>query len=204
MELNEETIRSLSKLPTGNVADNNPGGSVLDYSLQAMNPVLYMIGRAFPVEGFPGDNLPIHEAIRRAEKGDVLIVDCKGFTKGGHFGDVMATACKEKGLAGAVIIGTCRDREDIRSLGFPVYALGTCPAPTTKVHHASFPGQITVGNACIRKGDLIFGDGDGIVVVPYEDEDDVMQKALAKYDKEQVILQTLCEGTPLWDMLHFE
>ncbi|MBR4163345.1 MAG: RraA family protein [Solobacterium sp.] len=204
MDLTKEKINSLSKLPTGNVADNNPTGYVLTSQIQSVNPKLHMIGRAFPVICHPGDNLAIHEALHLAKENDVLIIDCDGYTEGGHFGDVMANACKEKGLAGVVINGTCRDAQDIRELQFPVYARGYCPAPTTKLHHAEYPEEMILGKAVIRKGDLVFGDGDGVVIIPKEKEDEVMENACKKYDKEQIILQDLHAGRELWVLMHFD
>ena len=96
MKLNEETKRLLSKLPTGNVADNNPNGAVMDSGIMAVNPSLHMIGRAFTVRCKGGDNLALHRGLYEASSGDVLVYDCEGYMHGGHFGDMMASAAREK------------------------------------------------------------------------------------------------------------
>lgn len=203
MELTKEIIRELSKLPTGNVADNNPHGGVMDCGIRAVNPGLHMIGRAFPVECFPGDNLALHNGLYQAKAGDVLVYDCKGYTKGGHFGDMMASAAKEKGIAGVIIDGSCRDSQDILALDYPVYARAYCPAPTTKLHKGKVNVPVTAGGVTVRPGDLIFADNDGIVVIPFEEEDEVMKKALAKYDREQHLLEEIHAGKDPLDLFGF-
>ncbi len=204
MKLTDELVKELSKLPTGNVADNNPEGGVMDSGITPLDTALHMIGRAVTVRCAPGDNLALHQGIYAAGKGDVLVFDCGGYTGGGHFGDIMATACSVRGIAGVIIDGTCRDREDIKALKFPVYSRGTCPAGTVKETLAKINVPVNAGGVQVCPGDLIFADGDGVVVIPQEKEDEVIEKALAKYDKEQKILQALHEGKTTLEIYGFD
>lgn len=204
MILTKENIDFYSQLPTGNVAENNPNGYVLPSDIKPIDPTLHLIGRAFPVDCAPKDNLALHQGIEAAKAGDVLIFDCKGFTEGGHFGDMMANACKQKGTAGVIINGSCRDSQDIKELGFPVYAKAYCPASTVKVQKAVFNQPITIGNATIHPGDLIFGDGDGVVVIPFKEEDAVMEKAVQKFEKEKEILKRILAGESTMKIYRFD
>lgn len=204
MELTKEIVKELSKLPTGNVADNNPDGGVMDADLIPLDTTLHLIGRAVTVRCQPGDNLALHEGIYAAGEGDVLVFDCGGYRHGGHFGDMMANACLARGIAGVIIDGTCRDREDIKALKFPVYSRGTCPAGTVKKSRARINIPVTVGGVCVCPGDIIFADGDGIVVVPQDEADEVFAQALKKYDKEQMILQELKAGRTTLEIYGFD
>jgi 4-hydroxy-4-methyl-2-oxoglutarate aldolase len=204
MILTKEKIDFYSQLPTGNVADNNPNGYVLPSDIKPIDPSLHLIGRAFPVDCAPKDNLALHRGIEAAKAGDVLIFDCKGFTEGGHFGDMMANACKQKGIAGVIINGSCRDSQDIKELGFPVYAKAYCPASTVKVQKAGLNQTITIGTATIHPGDLIFGDGDGVVVIPQNEEDVVMEKAVQKFEKEKEILKRILAGESTMKIYGFD
>ena len=135
MELTKEKRQELLKLPTGNIADNNnslPHQGVMDSGIKPLDPTCKMIGRAYTVQCYPGDNLALHEAIYAANPGDVLVLDCGKYTEGGHFGDVMATACLVRGIAGVVIDGSCRDAEDIKALKLPVFVRALNPAGTVK------------------------------------------------------------------------
>ena len=204
MELTKELVKELSKLPTGNVADNNPDGGVMDADLTPLDTTLHLIGRAVTVQCQPGDNLALHEGIYAAGEGDVLVFDCGGYRHGGHFGDMMANACLARGIAGVIIDGTCRDREDIKALKFPVYSRGTCPAGTVKKSRARINIPVTVGGVCVCPDDIIFADGDGIVVVPQDEADEVFARALKKYDKEQQILQDLKAGRTTLEIYGFD
>ena len=204
MELTKELVKELSKLPTGNVADNNPDGGVMDADLTPLDTTLHLIGRAVTVQCQPGDNLALHEGIYAAGEGDVLVFDCGGYRHGGHFGDMMANACLARGIAGVIIDGTCRDREDIKALKFPVYSRGTCPAGTVKKSRARINIPVTVGGVRVCPDDIIFADGDGIVVVPQDEADEVFARALKKYDKEQMILQELKAGRTTLEIYGFD
>ena len=194
MLLTEEMIAKLNELPTGNVADNNPDGFVMSSSLRPVDPTLHMIGRAFPVKCKGGDNLALHQAMDAAEAGDVLIFDCEGCCEAGHFGDMMANACRAKGIAGVVINGSCRDSQDILNLHFPVYALAYNPAPTAKKANAVIPEAMEICGGTVHRGDLVFADCDGIVIIPAEKEDEVIEKAMKKHEKEKEILERIMAG----------
>lgn len=207
MELTTEIKNFLMKLPAGNIADNNEHivhQGVLDSSIKPINASVKMIGRAFPVACVAGDNLALHQGIYAARPGDVLVFDCQGYNQAGHLGDIMTTACKIRGLAGVVINGSCRDKEDIRASGFPVFSKGISPAGTVKNELAKFNVEIHIGKVPIRPGDIIFGDCDGVVVIPQEYEDEVIDKAINKYNKEQQILQELYKGKTTLEIYGFD
>ena len=191
-------------LPAGNVADSNTIDGVMDPEIKPLDPKMKMIGRALTVKCFPGDNLALHQGIAAAQKGDVIVFDCRGYTRAGHFGDMMAAACSTKGIAGVVIDGSCRDKEDIISLGFPVFARGVCPAPTVKESLAVIGKPVTAGGVTVKTGDIIFGDCDGIVVIPEEDSEKVFEKAEAKYAKEQKIREELLAGKSSMEIYGFD
>lgn len=206
MILDEEKRRELLKLPTGNVADSVDGNknAVMESAIKPIDPKSKMIGRAVTVECAPGDNLALHQGIEAAGAGDVLVFDCKGYTEAGHFGDMMATACKVKGIAGVVIDGSCRDSQDILELGLPVFVKTFNPSGTVKVELARINVPVKCGSAEVRPGDIIFGDCDGVVVVPQDEEDEVFQKALAKFDKEIEIKEKLLSGMSTMEVYGFD
>ncbi len=207
MILTDRVKKDLLKLPTGNIADNNntaPHQGVMDSGIKPVNQESKMIGRAFTAVCYPGDNLALHQAIYAAQPGDVLVLDCKGYSEAGHFGDIMATACKVRGLAGVVIDGSCRDSEDIRKLGFPVFAKSYSPAGTVKESLAKMDTTVQVGGIGVHTGDIIFGDCDGVVVIPQDVEDEVFTAANKKYEKEQEILKMLENGMTTLEIYGFD
>jgi len=207
MELNVETLSKLAKLPTGNVADNNnskPHQGVMDSGIKPIDSACHMVGRAVTVQCYPGDNLALHQGIYACKPGDVLVIDCHGYTEAGHFGDIMAMACKVQGIAGVVIDGSARDAEDIKKIGLPVFVRGLNPSGTVKESLAKINVPVTVGGIEVHAGDIVLGDCDGVVVVPREYEDSVFADAIAKFEKEEHILRELLAGKTTLEVYGFD
>ena len=207
MELTNARREELLKIPTGNVADNNntmPRQGVMDSGIKPIDSKSRMLGRAVTVRCQPGDNLALHQAIYAAGPGDVLVCDLRGYDQAGHFGDIMALACKVRGLAGVVLDGSCRDSEDIREMGFPVFSRGFNPSGTVKASLGKINVPISCGGVEVHPGDLILGDCDGVVVVPQAQEDEVFAKAEAKFEKEKHIVEQLLAGKTTLEIYGFD
>lgn len=204
VELTSELKNRLRKLPTGNVSDSNISGMTMESAIKPVDPKSKIIGRAVTVECQPGDNLALHQGIYAASPGDVIIFSLRGYSEAGHFGDIMATACQIRGIEGVVIDGSCRDSEDIREMGFPVFARAFNPYGTVKKSLARINVPLVCGKVMVHPGDIIFGDCDGVVVVPKKYEDEVFKKALAKYDREIEIKKLLQEGKTTLEIYGFD
>ena len=207
MILTDENRRVLDQLPTGNIADNNnsvPHQGTMDSGIKPVDSRSHMVGRAVTVQCYPGDNLALHQGIYAAGAGDVLVFDCHGYTEAGHFGDIMALACKVRGIAGVIIDGSCRDAEDIKELGLPVFVRAFQPSGTVKASLAKINVPVVCGGVRVNPGDLIVGDCDGVVVIPQECEDEVIEKACAKFDKEKKIVEELKAGKTTLEIYGFD
>ena len=207
MKLTKEVLEKLNKLPTGNVADNNnsvPRQGVMDSAIKPLDPKCHMVGRAVTVRCYPGDNLALHQGIYAAQPGDVLIFDCRGYSDAGHFGDIMALACKMRGIAGVVIDGSCRDAQDIIELGLPVFVRGMNPSGTVKASLGKVNVPVRCGGVQVNPGDIVLGDCDGVVVVPQEKEDEVFYAAQAQFEKEEHLVELLKAGKTTLEIYGFD
>ena len=139
-----------------------------------------MAGPALTVKTRPGDNLMVHKALDLAEPGDVIVVDAGGDLTNAIIGEIMSTYAERAGVAGIVINGAIRDADSIRAGAFPVYAAGV----THRGPYKDGPGEINVPVAIdgmvIEPGDLVLGDGDGILCVPFDATDAVYALASEK------------------------
>jgi 4-hydroxy-4-methyl-2-oxoglutarate aldolase len=133
-----------------------------------LSPAMRLAGPAFTIEVRPGDNLMIHAAMAMAKPGDVLVIDGKGETSCALMGALMINACKVLALGGIVIDGAIRDTDELRDLGFPVFAVAANPNGPTKFIPGRINWPISAGGICVNPGDLVVGDADGIVVVERE------------------------------------
>lgn len=111
------------------------------------------------------------------------------------WGELMSTAARARGATGAVLAGFTRDTQGILALDFPVFCSG-CYAQDQRgrgqviAHHV----QLEIDGVLVRPGDVVFGDIDGVVVLPRELEVEVIMGALEKSRKEKTALQDLARG----------
>lgn len=138
----------------------------MDNDLMPLDESKIMLGTAYTVDTEDGDNFPIHVAIYQGQPGYVLVVAGKGYRGRAYIGDLMAGAAQAVGLSGLVIDGCVRDKVPLAGLDIPVYAKGFMQRSPAKVG----PGKINAPVHCagieVAPGDLVFGDYDGVTVVP--------------------------------------
>ncbi len=104
----------------------------LPSALKPLCPELCVCGRALPVLSPGGDNLWLHRAIENAMPSDVLVINTGGATEFGYWGEIMALAAMQKGVAGLVIDGGVRDSQKIIAMKFPVFSASICIQGTGK------------------------------------------------------------------------
>lgn len=194
-------VTKASGLAASVLADVAGRRGTLDARIQPLARSMRMAGPAFTVEVRPGDNLMIHAAIALARPGDVLVVDGKGDTTCALMGSIMITACRKRGLAGVVLDGAHRDSEEILALGFPVYSIGSNPNGPTKGVPGRINWPISCGGTAITPGDLIIGDGDGVVAIEREQAGALLALADTKVRDERARIAEIESGTnivPKW------
>jgi 4-hydroxy-4-methyl-2-oxoglutarate aldolase len=203
MSLTDKELLDLQRLPTGNICDANDKGGNMDPEIKPIDPKTRMVGPAYTVRCQPGDNITIHKALYEAPKGAVLVVDAHSYVGAGPFGEMMAIACKERGLAGIVIDGACRDASDIEELGFPVFSRAINPGGTVKESVGETNLTVQCGKVVVRPGDIVVGDRDGVVVIPSEKAGTVLEKAKAIAEKEAKVAEMLRQGKTILEIYKF-
>ena len=113
-----------------------------------------------------------------AEDGDLLVIDMAGATDCSAWGQILTKIGIAKGVRGAVVDGTSRDIHDIDKVNFTVFARGRHPGTMRgRLDMESVQKPIVCGGVTVNPGDLIFGDGDGIVVIPVDRIEEVLTHA---------------------------
>ncbi len=137
---------------------------------------LPLCGVVVTVSSRPGDNLMVHKALEVTRPGDVLVVSTNGNTTSAVFGELMGHTAVGVDLGGIVVDGAIRDVEGLRALGIPAFSRTVSPGACDK----DGPGEINVpiacGNTAVMPGDIVVGDGDGVVVIPREDAKQVLDR----------------------------
>ena len=158
-------VKDASKFQAAILADVAGRRGTLNGRIRALDPAMRIAGPALTVEVRAGDNLMIHAAMALAKPGDVIVVDGKGDQTCALMGAIMMNQCKVLGVAGVILDAAVRDSEEIREMGFPVFAVGTNPNGPTKFVPGRINHPISVGGIAIAPGDLIVADADGVVVL---------------------------------------
>ncbi len=168
----------------------------LPHAIQPVAPGFRLCGPACTVHGPGGDNLWLHRAIYVAQPGDVLVVSVSGAVEYGYWGDIMTTAARQQRLGGLVIDGCVRDGAEIAMAGFPVFARGLAMRGTGKDFGATgwINHPLLMGETTVAPGDLVVGDGDGVVVLPLELARAIIDAAHARETKEADVLRRIAAG----------
>ncbi|ELK55771.1 MULTISPECIES: 4-carboxy-4-hydroxy-2-oxoadipate aldolase/oxaloacetate decarboxylase [Haloferax] len=196
-----ELVEAFEEIPSTIVSDVTGNiGLTMDAGLRPAYDGVEMAGTAVTVKAAPGDNLIIHKAITLTEPGDVLIIDCDGYTDTGHVGELMCTSCQANGLAGLVIDGAYRDSREIAEMEFPVYGRGVNPQGPLKQDPGSINVTVSVGGVSVDPGDIVIGDDDGLAVIPREGAEEVLERAHEKLSAEDSVREEVLEGEYLYEL----
>ncbi|HEY3382521.1 MAG TPA: hypothetical protein VGK32_12175 [Vicinamibacterales bacterium] len=160
-----------------------------------MRTALPLCGTAVTVMARPADNLMVHKAMEIAVPGDVLVVNTSGNTTSAVFGELMGNSAVAARLGGLVVDGAIRDVSGLAALGFPAFSRTVSAGGCDK----DGPGEINVpvacGNTVVMPGDIIVGDQDGVVVVPFAEAEAVLKLVHALMDREVKRVAEIHAGT---------
>jgi regulator of RNase E activity RraA len=175
-----------------------------------LRPAMRLAGQAFTLRNIPAreDLEPPGETDNRTSKqrlavesvgpGDVLVIDARGDVRAATLGDILAARIQQRGAAGIVTDGAFRDTPSIRTLDLATYAQGQSPYVSTRIHH---PQDINVpigcGGVAVLPGDLIVGDGEGVVVIPRAIAEEIVQAAFEQDEREKFIMSRIEQGASI-------
>ncbi len=199
-----------SRLYTGAIADmlDKKGlrNQVLPNYITSFTEANRVAGPAFTGQGYPcaattnDDTQTRLSMLDSITPGTVSVWACGGSIDCAHWGEIMSTAARERGCTGAVVDGGVRDVDFINAMGYPVFAKFKSSASSIgrwDIREYQIP--IKIGNTAIYPGDFIFGDIDGVVVVPKDLTIEVLIAAENVYERESGMRRELRSGVSVKD-----
>ncbi|WP_375749139.1 RraA family protein [Vibrio sp. HN007] len=157
-------------------------------------------GPAFPVACAPGDNLCIQLALEQAPEGSILVVTTDNFIAG-YWGEVLSVAAKARNIKGLIIDGGVRDISALRKHQFPVFSRGISVRGTFKDTFISVGEPIEITGTPVSSCDLVIADEDGVVILPADKAETIMQKGVEREEKERVMMNQLMEGATTVELM---
>jgi 3-hexulose-6-phosphate synthase/6-phospho-3-hexuloisomerase len=191
----QEIKEILLKVSTPNISDALHRGN----PCKDIRPVLEgikMVGRAFTVRTYPGDWAKPVEAVDRAARGDVIVIDAGGVPPA-VWGELASWSAKRKGITGVVIDGAIRDVPEIKKLEFPAFAKIITPQAGEPKGLGEIGIPVEIGGQKVFPGDWIIGDDDGVIAIPQARATEIANRAMDVLEKENRIRKEIKEGSTL-------
>ena len=136
-------------------------------------------------------------AIEEVPAGAVLVIDAQRETRAGTLGDILAARLLQRGVAGIVSDGAMRDATELEKLAIPIFCAGIAPPPSFNFLYPVDRNQpIGCGGAAVFPGDLVVGDGGGVVVIPRHLAEEVARDSVEQERLEVFIRRRVDRGHP--------
>ena len=141
---------------------------------------------------------PQRVAIDTIEPGAILVIDARGVSDCAALGDILAERIKQRGGGGVVTDGGVRDASAVAAVGLPVFAAGPA-APASLAAHTPVDRDLPVGcgGVAVVPGDVMVGDGDGVVVIPAALADEVARDGVSQEEIEDFVKLQVEKGRPV-------
>jgi len=186
---------------SANASDALDKTNTMDAAIKSVNSGRRVAGLAYTVDCYPGSIITCHKALGEVKPGQILVINGHGDPGGAMWGGLMSLEAVQRGVAGVVVDGAVRDVDTIRELGLPVFARHITPCVGSNRTVGSTGDPIVCGGVIVRTGDLIIADDDGVVVVPEERMEEVLQRIAAIVEKEKGIAEKVRSGAHIADLL---
>jgi 4-hydroxy-4-methyl-2-oxoglutarate aldolase len=159
-----------------------------------------LCGRAFPVRYVTAGSPPgtVGDYLDDVAPGEVVVLDNAGRTDCTVWGDILTAMAHDRGVGGTVIDGVCRDVSRALGAGYPIYSRGRfMRTGKDRVEVSDVGRPVSIGGVNVAAGDLLLGDADGVVAVPRDVEEQVLEVCAAIHAREEAIVADVLSGASL-------
>ena len=198
----QSPVTRLAALSTSAVSDalDRLGIAGQALGIAPLDRAFRLAGRAWTVRYGPvgQDRGTVGDYIDDLGTGDVVVLDNQGRLDATVWGDLLTTTAHGRGVAGTVIDGVCRDVDRSLTLGYPIFSRGNwMRTGKDRVRVEATQVAVSIGGVRVEPGDLLLGDGDGLVAIPASRAQEVLAAAAEIERAEDTIRRAVEAGTPL-------
>jgi len=210
-ELSAETRDKLMKVSTATISTALFKIGLKNQFLQDVHPVsakkTNMVGQAYtlryiparedlnPISVFQNPRHPQRVGVEECPVGSVMVIDSRKDARAASAGSILVTRMMKRGVAGVVTDGGFRDSPEIGNLDIPCYHNRPSAPTNLTIHQAiELNGPIGCGDVAVFPGDVIVGDGEGVVVIPLYMVDEIAHEAMEMTAFEDFVTERVNEG----------
>jgi 4-hydroxy-4-methyl-2-oxoglutarate aldolase len=198
----DQNVQRASKLDTTALSDaldrlGIPGQCL---NIKPLDHRFRLAGRAFTLLYGPAGIPPgtVGDFIEDVPEGSVVVIDNGGRENATVWGDILTMVAHHRKIAGTVIDGACRDTNLAREINYPIFSRSySMRTGKDRVQLETLNGPVNIGDARILPGDILRGDGDGVVAIPQAHENEVLAIAEEIDSTEEKIRRAVMEGMSL-------
>lgn len=160
-------LAAFSPFPVANIGDAMERLNMCDAGIVPVTSQTHFVGFALPVLVTPGDNAAVIRALEEIQPGDVIMINGQGHIDRALVGEQLTQRFQHAGAVAQVIDGAVRDRKVIESTGLPTFCRGVTPAGPFKNGPGVIGEPVAIGGVVCQAGDIVVGDEDGVIVIPF-------------------------------------
>jgi len=212
--ITKETRNKLHNISTATIATSLYKKGLKNQFIQNVFPLNKkknnMVGEAYtlryiparedlnPIEVFRDQDHPQRVAVENCPEGAVLVIDSRKNARAASAGSILVTRLMKRGVSGIVTDGGFRDSDEIAELDFASYHQQPS-APTNLTLHQAIDINVPIGcgDVAVFPGDVIVGDNDGIMVIPFNIVDEVANECIEMTIYENFVLEKIAQGFPV-------
>jgi len=172
-----------------------------------------VVGRALPVRLQPKSNdpsayrfgggvgKPLEQVLQTMQDGDIVVMDLGGSNRAAAWGGLASRIAQRRGVRGTIMWGACRDVDEIRAIGYPVWSVAVCPRRSrNEFTFGAINEPITIQSVTIAPRDFIIADESGVVCVPQGRFGEVIALCARIADQERLLEAQVLNGSlESWD-----
>jgi 4-hydroxy-4-methyl-2-oxoglutarate aldolase len=170
-------IDALSTAPTGHIVDAMEGRGAMDHEIKPQDDEhCRFCGPALTAHAYPADNLGLVASLDVVQPGDAVVCANDSYTTTALTGDLVVGMFKNKGAIAIVTDGAVRDQDGIEPWHLPMFRRAVTPNSPSRFGPGTVGLPVTCGGVPVESGDMVIGDRDGVVIVPFAMIDTVIER----------------------------